>query len=217
METLTNDYESSARLHCPGDNAPSGTIEFESLPADIADRSGPESGSCSAVSGDNSRVVVTVSRTDLLDIDPIDARPDIDGFEIEFNRGTSIPVGHRFANEFRGAGVSSQRAGGRHDNPGGKKQSVEHYNIHSSEGTIHRRPHSTRNQEASGAFHRAEIEPFPAYPSRAASPRVFATVVFGLALCVALLAVTALFSVQMVAAHQRMAGIDRRIAMEVRL
>lgn len=62
-----------------------------------------------------------------------------------------------------------------------------------------------------------EIEPFPAYPSRAASPRVFATVVFGLALCVALLAVVALFSVQMVAAHQRMAGIDRRIAMEVRL
>lgn len=62
-----------------------------------------------------------------------------------------------------------------------------------------------------------EIEPFPAYPSRAASPRVFATVVFGLALCVAVLAVAACFSVQMLAAQQRMAGIDQRIAQDVRL
>ncbi|ATN32874.1 hypothetical protein ACO34A_03545 [Rhizobium sp. ACO-34A] len=61
------------------------------------------------------------------------------------------------------------------------------------------------------------IEPFPAYPSRAASPRVFGLVVFGLALSVALLAIAALFSVQLIAAQNRMAGIDRRIALEVRL
>ncbi len=62
-----------------------------------------------------------------------------------------------------------------------------------------------------------QIEPFPAYPSRAASPRVFNLVVFGLAAGMALLAVAALLSVQTMTAHQRMTDIDRRIAMDVRL
>ncbi|MCJ7996659.1 hypothetical protein J5N58_06800 [Rhizobium cremeum] len=65
--------------------------------------------------------------------------------------------------------------------------------------------------------HEPQIEPFPAYPSRAASPRVFNLVVFGLAAGMALLAVAALLSVQAMTAHRGVADIDRRIAMDVRL
>lgn len=217
MGARTNDYDRSKGLECPSDDASTRPVIFESLLADITNRFGPESGCSTAVSSCDSRVIVATPGTDLLDIDPVNAGPDIDGSKVDFNCGTGVPVGHSFTDELCGSRVSSQRAGGGCDKGNNKKQSVEHDTSYSCKDTWHRRAHSARNQEVSVAFHHPEIEPFPAYPSRAASPRVFGLVVFGLVFGTALLAIAALFSVQLIAAHERMFEIDRRIALEVRL